>query len=110
MHPAFAAPGGSAQPIWFVTAESFAKTIAALDDPARAFVAAAGFEPKAGRHLILPTGGPAGALFALGEASESDPFLPGRLPELLPAGTYRFANAPHDPRLAALAFALRLSL
>ena len=25
---------------------------------------------------------------------------------MLPAGTYRFANAPHDARLAALAFAL----
>ena len=29
-----------------------------------------------------------------------------RSPALLPAGTYRFANAPHDARLAALAFAL----
>src|SRR5262249_57356377 len=29
-----------------------------------------------------------------------------RLPSLLPAGIYRFANAPHDERLAALAFAL----
>jgi leucyl aminopeptidase len=28
------------------------------------------------------------------------------LPSLLPAGTYRFANTPHDARLAALAFAL----
>ena len=27
-------------------------------------------------------------------------------PALLPPGIYRFANAPHDPRLAALAFAL----
>ena len=33
-------------------------------------------------------------------------FLPGSLPSVLPAGTYRFANAPHDARLAALAFAL----
>ena len=31
---------------------------------------------------------------------------PGSLPSLLPPGTYRFANAPHDARLAALAFAL----
>src|SRR5205085_12113817 len=31
---------------------------------------------------------------------------PGLLPGLLPAGVYRFANAPHDMRLAALAFAL----
>ena len=35
-----------------------------------------------------------------------DPFRPGALPGLLPAGLYRFANAPHDIRLAALAFAL----
>ena len=47
-------------------------------------------------------------LFGLEPADEpeKDRFLPGRLPGLLPAGTYRFANAPHDPRLAALAFAL----
>ena len=31
---------------------------------------------------------------------------PARSSGLLPAGTYRFANAPHDARLAALAFAL----
>jgi len=30
----------------------------------------------------------------------------GRVPALLPAGTYRFANSAHDQRLAALAFAL----
>jgi leucyl aminopeptidase len=33
-------------------------------------------------------------------------FWPGALPGLLPAGAYRFATAPHDSRLAALAFAL----
>ena len=35
-----------------------------------------------------------------------DLFRPGQLPGLLPPGVYRFANAPHDTRLAALAFAL----
>jgi leucyl aminopeptidase len=35
-----------------------------------------------------------------------DPFRPGQLPGLLPAGVYRFANAPHDTRLATLGFAL----
>ncbi len=35
-----------------------------------------------------------------------DLFLPGSLSGLLPPGLYRFANAPHDARLAALAFAL----
>ena len=36
----------------------------------------------------------------------ANPLLPGNLPGLLPPGTYSFANAPHDTRLAALAFAL----
>jgi leucyl aminopeptidase len=107
MHPVFVTPGGAAQSIWFVTPETFAQTCAALDAPARAFVTAAGFEPKAGRHLILPMSGHTGVVFALEGADEpKDPFLPGRLAEILPAGTYRFANAPHDSRLAALAFAL----
>ena len=35
-----------------------------------------------------------------------DLFLPGRLAQQLPDGVYRFANEPHDARLAALAFAL----
>src|SRR5205085_2924533 len=63
-----------------------------------------------GRHLLLPSadGSLSGALFGLepNEARAKDPFLPGQLPGLLPAGTYRFANRPHDVRLAALAFAL----
>jgi leucyl aminopeptidase len=35
-----------------------------------------------------------------------DPFLAGKLTSVLPKGGYRFANAPHNPRLAALAFGL----
>jgi leucyl aminopeptidase len=50
----------------------------------------------------------AGVLFGLEEngARSRDLFRPGALPGLLPAGVYRFANAPHDTRLAVLAFAL----
>ena len=53
-------------------------------------------------------GGLAAVLFGLEapDAKTKDLFLPGQLATLLPAGTYRFANAPHDARLAALAFAL----
>ena len=44
-------------------------------------------------------------------AKSRDLFRPGALPGLLPPGVYRFANAPHDARLATLAFALgQLSL
>jgi leucyl aminopeptidase len=110
MHPVFLGPGAApAIPIWFVTGAAWPALRLALEPGARAFVDAAGFEPKPGRHLLLPgkSEGLAGVLFALeAEEREKDPFLPGRLADLLPAGAYRFANASHDARLAALAFAL----
>ena len=65
-----------------------------------------------GRAIAAPAGRQTvrfrGVLFGIEPADKpgKDRFLPGRLPGLLPAGTYRFANAPHDTRLAALAFAL----
>jgi leucyl aminopeptidase len=102
--------GGTADavPIWFVTAATYAEVRGQLDAEARAFADAAGFEPKAGRHLLLPgKGGLGGVLFGIEAADDvKDLFLPGRLPQLLPDGVYRFANAPHDARLAALAVAL----
>jgi leucyl aminopeptidase len=112
MTTVFAAPGADAPavPIWFVTADTYAAVRDGLDARARAFADAASFEPKAGRHLLLPgdDGALADVLFGLdaAETSARDPFLPGKLPGLLPAGLYRFANVAHDQRLAALAFAL----
>src|SRR5262245_8725167 len=111
MHPAFLARGASpAVPVTFVTAASWAERRSALDARSRAFAEAAGFEPKPGRYLLLPAadGGLAGVLFALENADDplKDSFRPGALATALPAGAYRFANAPHDARLAALAVAL----
>jgi leucyl aminopeptidase len=106
MHPVFVTRAEGARPIWFVTAANFAEVTGRLDERTRAFITAAGFEAKPGRHLVLPAEGGAGVLFGIEADDPKNPFLPGRLPELLPAGTYRFANAPHDVRLAALAFAL----
>jgi leucyl aminopeptidase len=111
MHPIFVARGSAAAvPIWFVTAVTWADLRAKIDPLARTFADTAGFEPEPGRHVFLPApdGGPAAVLFGLEvpDKSPKDLFLPGRLPALLPAGNYRFANAPHDVRLAALAFAL----
>ena len=108
MHPIFVARSKAALPIWFVTSANYGQVLARLDKRARAFVKAAGFEPRPGRHLILPSaGGAGGALFGLeGAKVDQNLFLPGLLAGVLPAGTYRFANSPHDPRLAALAFAL----
>ena len=112
MHPMFLPRGQSVPtvPVTFVTAETWRQQREQLDAPARTFADAAGFEPKPGRHLLLPAaaGGLAGALFALEatDAAHKDLFAPGALSGLLPEGAYRFANAPHDSKLAALAFAL----
>ena len=109
MHSAFTANADTPLPIWFVTTDTYAQVRAALAPAARAFAASAKFEPKPGQLLLLPGEGGAlgGVLFGL-EATDKaqDRFLPGRLPLLLPAGAYRFANAPRDTRLAVLAFAL----
>jgi leucyl aminopeptidase len=109
MTSVFVARGtAGAVPIWFVTAANYADVRGRLDAEAAAFADAAGFEPKVGRHLLLPgKGGLGGVLFGIEAADDvKDPFLPGRLAQHLPDGVYRFANEPHDARLAALAFAL----
>src|SRR5437588_11951770 len=102
MHPAFVARGTAARPIpiWFVTPATGAAFRDGLEKGARAFVDAAGFEPKPGRHLMLPAteGGVSGVLFAVEAEPGNDPFLPGRLPGMLPSGTYRFANAAQRAR------------
>jgi leucyl aminopeptidase len=110
MHPAFVAPGaGPTVPIWFVNAASWRDVRATLDGNACSFAEAAGFEPSAGRHAFLPgADGTIGAVI-FGQEDDGkakDSFLAGKLPGLLPRGNYRFANAPHDGRLAALGFAL----
>ncbi|MEA2946168.1 MAG: leucyl aminopeptidase [Alphaproteobacteria bacterium] len=112
MHPTFL-PRGQATPtvpVTFVSTSTWRDLRERLDPHGRAFAEASGFEPKAGRHLLLPAtgGGLAGVLFALEPPGDqnADLFRPGALAGLLPAGAYRFANAPHDPKLAALAFAL----
>jgi leucyl aminopeptidase len=112
MHPVFLPRGHSfpSIPIHFVNAATWRERRERLDSRTRAFVDAVGFEPKAGRHLLLPApeGNLGAVLFALesGEEANKDVFLPGALPGLLPAGVYRFADPPHDSKLAALAFAL----
>src|SRR5438477_3089173 len=110
MHSAFASGGGTSIPIWFAGTDTYARVREQLGAVARRFADSAKFEPKPGQALLLPgaDGALAGVLFGLEPAdkTEKDRFLPGRLPGLLPTGIYRFANAPHDTRLACLAFAL----
>src|SRR5690348_3700449 len=109
MDSIFVARGSAAAiPIWFVTAAGYPDVRKRIGAEACAFADAAAFEPKTGRHLLLPgKNGLGGVLFGLEAADDAkDLFLPGRLPQHLPDGVYRFANEPHDTRLAALAFAL----
>src|SRR5262245_49543777 len=100
MHPAFVQSGGDAVPIWFVTTETYAQVRGELGAAAQRFADSAKFDPKAGQLLLLPgaDGALSAVLFGLEPADrpDKDRFLPGRLPSLLPAGTYRFANAAHD--------------
>jgi leucyl aminopeptidase len=108
----FAAPTDQAIPITFASKETWGEIRAALAAPAAAFAQNAGFDASPGQCQLLPDaqGAVAGVLFGLenAEARERDPLLPGKLASLLPAATYRFANAPHDAHLAALAFLLGL--
>jgi len=110
MHPIFVKADKQAVPILFVTVANFAEATKILDAREHVFMHAAGFEPKPGKHLIVPNdaGKLAAVLFGLEDASDpaKDLFRPGALAALLPPGAYRFANPPHDARLAALAFAL----
>lgn len=100
----------SAIPIAFVTKSGWDTLRETLPPMQRQFATASGFAAKPGACLALPApdGLIAQVLFGLEDegAKSRDPFRPGALPGLLPAGVYRFANAPHDARLAALAFAL----
>ncbi|MHC2331460.1 leucyl aminopeptidase family protein [Bradyrhizobium sp. USDA 4454] len=104
------APTTAVTPITFVTKATWDAVRNELPAPARQFAEANRFEAKPGKLLVLPApdGGIAQVLFGLEDADHKarDPFRPGALPGLLPPGVYRFANAPHDTRLSALAFAL----
>jgi leucyl aminopeptidase len=103
-------PAASAIPITFVTKATWAAISETLPAQARQFAKANGFAAKPGACLTLPSvdGQIAHVLFGLEDEAGKyrDLFRPGALPGLLPPGVYRFANAPHDTRLAALAFAL----
>jgi leucyl aminopeptidase len=108
--PFAASPAAPAIPISFVTRSSWEAIRAALPPLAAQFAIANGFAAKPGACLVLPMadGQIAQVLFGLEDedAKSRDLFRPGALPGLLPPGVYRFANAPHDTRLAVLAFAL----
>jgi len=100
----------TAIPIHFASKATWPALSATLPAPAQAFAKANGFAARPGACLPLPgaDGAISDVIFGIEDdgAKSRDLFRPGLLPGLLPDGTYRFANAPHDLRLATLAFAL----
>lgn len=104
------APAAPAIPITFATKTTWDAIARELPEQARRFASANDFTAKPGKCLTLPTpdGKIAQVIFGLEDegGKSRDLFRPGALPGLLPPGVYRFANAPHDVRLATLAFAL----
>jgi leucyl aminopeptidase len=111
MHSVFeTAQAASATPITFASTATWDAIRAGLPGEARQFALANGFKAKPGACLTLPSadGRIAQIVFGIEDATgkSRDLFRPGALPGLLPPGVYRFANAPHDARLATLAFAL----
>lgn len=107
-HSLFAASGLPSLPIWLVTEDNWPEISQELPALAKAFTEAQDFKPKAGRLCLLPdiTGKLSGVLFGIKQGKEADPFLVGRLPNLLPEGAYRFATPLENPRLALLAWLL----
>jgi leucyl aminopeptidase len=112
MHPAFVTDvdATDAVPIWFASTDNWVEVRGSLAAGARDYADAVGFEPIPGSCVILPgeKGMLGGVLLGVEplQARYRDRFLAGLLPERLPKGTYRFANAANEERLACLAFAL----
>ena len=109
-HPLLASSTEPSLPIWLATGETWPGIASKLPPTAQAFAKAQGFEAKAGSHCLLPDaeGNVLGVAFGLNgeDAKRPDPFLVGKLPALLPEGTYRFETDPANPALAALAWLL----
>lgn len=99
---------GTPRPVHLVGPEGWPALRDGLAPLERGFAEAQGFEPKPGRHCLLPAsdGSISRVLVGTGTAEEADPFLPGKLPGLLPPGIYRFAGVPADPAAAVLAWLL----
>ena len=105
--PALLPAGTPGIPVSLVAADRWEAVEAGLTPPERAFAGATGFAPKAGRIALLPApdGGLGRVLFGLGDVAGPghDRLLAGKLPGLLPPGTYRIEGAA-EPGTAALAW------
>lgn len=97
-------------PIYGVTAKNLEALLESLSQMGRTFVRACGFKATIGHHILVPdtTGTLTAVLFGLeaDDAAHRDPFLVGKLANILPAGLYRYASGIRDPFLATLGWEL----
>ncbi len=107
MHSLLLPPDSPALPIWPLAK---GQNTAHLPEAARAWMAAAGYEPLPGRVLIVPSheGGLLGVVFGIetDAAVCRDPFLAANLARDLPPGAYRFEGALADARSSVIGFLL----
>ena len=101
--PRFAPPDANAHPIWFVTPATLHTVLNTLGAAAAAHAGQLGFEGKAGQHAVLPATN--GIIVLYGDEAGQG-FAPGKLVNLLPKGTYTFANEAFQGEAAALSWLL----
>ena len=96
--------------IGFVRPETLGDVLARLKPAQRHWAETNGFDASAGSVQTIPDdrGWLARVLFGIGSASSNhnDPLLAGKLPTVLPEGTYEFSGEIGDPEMAALAWQL----
>lgn len=110
MHSLLTSASAAAVPIHVVSAENWPALQERLAPLGRSFALAQGFAARPGQHCLLPSaeGGLAAVLLGRdGTSRRPDPFAPGRLAALLPAGDYALQGEIDDPALAALGWLLQ---
>lgn len=111
MHNLLLASAPAAVPVHVVSKAGWAALSERLSPEASRFAQAQGFAARPGHHLVLPDASGAVAAVLLGvepgTARRRDPFAPGRLAAILPAGDYALTGEIDDPDLAALGWLLQ---
>lgn len=98
---------GKAIPIHFVAPKDLEKQREGLSVVQRTWLASQGFAARPGSFVVVPgASGRPDCVLAGKPADGADPFSPGRLASLLPAGHYAFAGGLEKPDLAALGWLL----
>jgi leucyl aminopeptidase len=110
MHPLLVTDASTeAVPVHAVDEAALASVVATLPVSSARFVRAIDFKGKPGTVAVVPGADGAVSTVLLGiepAGQPADPFLVGKLPGLLPKGTYRFASGFADPATATLAWLL----